>query len=293
MKTHYIMFIAFLLALAVGIFMGLLPAQALSPFGITGIYAELFKTAVIVVFGLISTYLLSATIINYGKNKPRMDERSIAKLVNLLGYAIIALLLLSAFKVNITGVLVGAGFLGIVIGLASQATLGNLFAGVSMMAAKPFAEGDRVTFSTWQYGLLPPSYSHNQLLPGYTGIIVNLGLMYTRIRLDEGTIIFVPNGVLNQAVIINYTISDIIEIKIRVELNNKVSFPRFRQAYLKSAGTNRKLDKLLYNGIDLRITDVGLLNYGVTIKANTRIEKENYVQSELAELALKLSTSKA
>jgi len=291
LNIYHIFLATFLVVLTIGIFIAVLPVQALSEIGISSTYADALRIAVIIVFGLASIRLLSAAIINYGKNKPRMDEHSVPKVVTLFGYAAIIVLLLSALNVNITGLLVGAGFLGIVIGLASQTTLGNLFAGISMMAAKPFAEGDRVTFSTWQYGLLPPSYTHNQLLPGYTGTIMNLGLIYTRIKLDEGTIIFVPNGVLNQAVIVNYTVSDIVEIKIRVELDNKVQFDSFKHSILKNIGASKKLGKLINGTVNVAITDISTSNYGVAIYTTARIENEKFVRSEIAAIALDLLTN--
>ena len=291
MKTYYALFIVFIAILLAGIFITTLPVQILNMFWVPSEYAYIFRAAIIIIFGVMALHLLSASIVDYGRNRPRMDERSIANLVKLLGYGIIVLLLLSSFNVNITGVLIGAGFLGIVIGLASQATLGNLFAGISMMAAKPFAEGDRITFSTWQYGMLPPSFTHNQLLPGYSGTIMVLGLMYTKIKLDEGTVIFVPNGVLNQAVIINYTVSDIMEIKIRVELGSKVQFDAFKKRILEGVGKNNKLAKLVGDTVEVKVTDIGISNYGVTISVSARIENEKFVQSELAAIALKLATS--
>jgi small conductance mechanosensitive channel len=41
----------------------------------------------------------------------------------------------------------GAGFTAIVIGLATQQTFGNIFAGIVLLSARPFQVGDRVLFS--------------------------------------------------------------------------------------------------------------------------------------------------
>lgn len=250
-------------------------------------YDEAFLVITLLIFGFVSIKLLSAAILDYGGRKVRMDEKSVSKVAELMGYSILVLLLMAEFNINITGILVGAGFLGIVIGLASQSTLGNFFAGISMMAAKPFATGDKVTFSTWQYGLMPPSYSHHQMLPGYTGTILELGMMYTRIKLEDGTSIFVPNGVLNQAVIINYTVSDKIEVKARVELGNKSSFEKFRGGMVRGIRADRKLSRLVMKSLDVKITDIGVSNYGVLVTATVPIESEKYAQTELTSIALR------
>ena len=153
------------------------------------------------------------------------------------------------------------------------------------MAAKPFANGDKITFSTWQYGLLPPSYTHSSLLPGYSGIIIDVGLIYTRIKLDDGPSIFVPNGIINQAVIINYSLSDIKCVTIRVELVRK-DFDTFQKEIIKRVRLHKKLSRIVKNNLDIRINDIGIMNYGVNVTATVPIENEAYVQAELSKIAL-------
>lgn len=63
----------------------------------------------------------------------------------------------------------------IVIGFASQNVLGNLISGLYLAIARPFRIGERVTVF------------------GNTGIIYDIGLLYSRLRTDEGDIILAPN----------------------------------------------------------------------------------------------------
>jgi len=51
-------------------------------------------------------------------------------------------IILSMFGYNLTVILAGLGFMGIVIGYAAQATLANFFAGLQMMFDRPFKIGD-------------------------------------------------------------------------------------------------------------------------------------------------------
>jgi small-conductance mechanosensitive channel len=52
----------------------------------------------------------------------------------------------------------GAGFTAIVLGLATQQTFGNIFAGVVLLSARPFRVGDRVRFaaSAWTWRARSP-----------------------------------------------------------------------------------------------------------------------------------------
>lgn len=286
MKVSQIYFVGFILVIGIGSFLSYYSGSILAGVSISGAdYIYGLRIVLLLIFGFAAIYLLNMSILEYGKNRARVDEKSIVKVISLFGYVVIFLLFMLILNVNVTGVLVGAGFLGIVLGLAAQTTLGNLFAGVAMMASKPFANGDRVTFSTWQYGLLPPSHSHPMMLPGYTGIIEEVGLMYTRVKTEDGTSVFVPNGVLNQALIINYSVSGKINVNIRVELKNSHDFNKFRDGVTKAIMSNKKLSSIVNNEISIRITDMGISNYGISISAYVPVEKDKYVQSEFAEIA--------
>ncbi len=251
-------------------------------------YEKVIQVVLALVSGYIALRLLGSSIIYYGYQKRRMDERSVARVVSLLGYVVLLILILFIFKINLTGILVGAGFLGIVVGMASQSTLGNFFAGITMMAAKPFASGDKITFSTWQYGMLPPSYPHHAMLPGYSGVIENIGLMHTKLKLDDGTFIFVPNGIIIQAVIINYSISKVKDIVIRVELVKR-DFDSFRKEIEKGVARNTRLKKMMNGEIEVVVTDIGISNYAVKVKATVPVEDEAYASTELMNLALHAS----
>ncbi len=288
-KKTYVVLTGFLVVAAVG---GLL---ALSAPVITGNflpgavkYDDFIASALILVFGYVALRLLGTAIISYGAGKTRMDERSVARVVTIIGYAILILFVMSAFRINFTGIIVGAGFLGIVIGLASQSTLGNFFAGITMMAARPFAIGDRITFTTWQYGMMPPSYAHHTMLPGYSGTIEDIGLMYTRIKLDDGPSAFVPNGVINQAAIINYSISEFKDVIIRVELVKR-NVAAFRKRLDKLVAADRKLQKIIGGKVDLLVTDIGVSNYGIRLKATVPMGEESYVTEKLSAIALSAS----
>ena len=63
----------------------------------------------------------------------------------------------------------------IVIGFASQNVLGNLISGLYLAITRPFRIGEKVTVF------------------GNTGIIYDIGLLYSRLRTDDGDVILAPN----------------------------------------------------------------------------------------------------
>jgi small conductance mechanosensitive channel len=67
--------------------------------------------------------------------------------LQLATLAIAALIGLRLAGLDPTTLAAGAGFTAIVIGLATQQTFGNIFAGVVLLSARPFRVGDRVRFA--------------------------------------------------------------------------------------------------------------------------------------------------
>lgn len=127
----------------------------------------------------------------------------------IAAYTLLALLLLILAGVNNLAVLAGGTFAGLVLGLASQTVLANVIAGVMLIFAHPMEPGERVTITTWQYGLIAPTYppkfySQDFLIPGYTGTVAEFGLVYTRFLVDDGTVLRIPNNILIQAAVLSH-----------------------------------------------------------------------------------------
>jgi len=92
---------------------------------------------------------------------------------------------LTVWGVNLGGLFVGAGFLGIVIGTAARTTLGSLIAGFVLMFSRPFELGDWVA------------------LDGREGIVADITIVNTRIRNQYGEEIVLPNDKVANATITN------------------------------------------------------------------------------------------
>ncbi|MEM1928221.1 MAG: mechanosensitive ion channel family protein [Acidilobaceae archaeon] len=89
-----------------------------------------------------------------------------------------ALLALSIAGVDLGNLLLAAGILGIVIGLAAQQTLGNLFAGIALLLEGRIRVGDTVRIG-------------NDM-----GVVRAIGLMSSQIRLLSGELLTLPNSIL-------------------------------------------------------------------------------------------------
>jgi len=115
-----------------------------------------------------------------------------------------ALLAIPAVRTVAGAVLGSAAVLGLVVGLAAQSTLSNVVAGVLIAFTQPLRIGDRVGTGEDE------------------GIVEEIGLIYTFVRLDDGSRLVIPNSKLASDTIRNSTIvsrENVAEITLQVPLD--------------------------------------------------------------------------
>ncbi len=202
-------------------------------------FHEVFLILLTIVLGALVIRLLDRAVVRAGGRWQNPRRTSLARsVVSLAAYILLAVVVIGEVGVGGVGLLAAGGFLGIILGLASQTALSNLVAGVVLLFVRPMAPQDRVTVTTWQYGLLAPAYppkfySQDFLIPGFTGEVVRLGIMYSDIRLDDGTLIKIPNNVLIQAAVVLHPV-DGRWIRVKYEVPPSVDpallIPRIKEA---------------------------------------------------------------
>jgi small-conductance mechanosensitive channel len=116
--------------------------------------------------------------------------------VSLVGFLLVAVAALGLLGVPVQQLLVGGAATGIIVGIAAQQTLSNLFAGVVLLMARPFDIGHVVTVTSGALG------------GAHRGRVAGVGLTY--VLLDcEGNLVRLPNAnVLGAAVITEPAPSD-------------------------------------------------------------------------------------
>jgi len=94
--------------------------------------------------------------------------------------------ILVAWDINVTGLVASAGIVGLALSFAAQDTLANLFAGVAILADRPYQIGDFIILDT-----------------GERGQVTRIGLRSTRLLTRDDVEVSIPNGVMGHAKIIN------------------------------------------------------------------------------------------
>jgi small-conductance mechanosensitive channel len=124
-------------------------------------------------------------------------------LIRLTALAVTVLLALWAANVSAQTFAVGGAFTAVIVGLAAQQTLGNLFAGIVLLTVRPFKLGERVRLQAGALG--------GQI----EGIISSLGLMYTTLARGDDRVM-VPNTQVLAAAVVPLREPEAVDVKVRL-----------------------------------------------------------------------------
>jgi len=124
------------------------------------------------------------------------------------------------------GLLASAGISGIIVGFAARSTLGNAIAGVMISFAQPVRIGDDIE------------------LRGERGVVEDITLLFTVVRLHDGKRLIIPNDTLSTEVIKNLTLGGATRIaRIDVLVPPKNDASAIRTVLLGVAAANPGLDR--------------------------------------------------
>jgi small-conductance mechanosensitive channel len=141
------------------------------------------------VFGSIATYSLA------GKVRELIQPRTGTAHAAVAGYAILIVgafttlvITLELFTVPVGQLVLGGALTTVFVGIAAQQALGNVFAGLVLLVARPFQVGQAVRL---QAGALGGTLD---------GIVTDIGITYVRFDID-GSVMSIPNSQVLNAVV--------------------------------------------------------------------------------------------
>ena len=161
-------------------------------------------TGLIVLFAYIASDLLKNSIkeLSNGANRVTDHQQEIViRLGTLAVFAFAITASLTLWGLDLSGLLVGAGFLGIVVGMAARQTLGSMIAGFVLMFSRPFTIGDWVE------------------IEGDQGIVTDITIMNTRMRNFDGESIVMPNDRVSNAAVTNRNEQGHLRIRVEVGID--------------------------------------------------------------------------
>ena len=159
--------------------------------------------------GLFSSFTLIIKWYSNSSKSNKFIKKKTLPLFDNLGKIIIFVLsiyfLMLCWGINVTAWVASAGIVSVVLGFAAKDTLGNLFAGVFIMADSPYKEGDYINLDT-----------------GERGYVTSIGIRSTRIQTRDDIEITIPNSVIAMSKIVNESGGP--SEKERIRINIEISY---------------------------------------------------------------------
>ena len=196
---------------------------------IMNLATTIFEIISVIAFAiaLAKSFTLKSTLVvkMRKKSKREYDDASIEftlKVVRVLIYIVAVFIVLSLLNVDLTGLIAGLGIGGIIVTLAAQDTAKNIFGGIVIFIDKPFTVGDWIQMDS------------------YEGTIEDITFRTTRIRTFENSLLNVPNSIISNASVINWSKMESRRYKVNIKIDLETPVEKLQK--LKT-----RVEEMLYN----------------------------------------------
>ncbi len=152
--------------------------------------ADVVFALIVLVAGIIVSGILSGMFKNSLKKTklPELVREFLARFVRALLYVAVLIAFVAALGVDVSSVVVGlSAVIGLVLGFGMQDTLNNIAAGVWIATLRPLDKGEYVTVN------------------GLSGTVDAVGIMATELLTPDNQFITIPNNLVWDNPIVNYT----------------------------------------------------------------------------------------
>lgn len=234
-----------------------------------------FKIVVIVALakGFASSLTTKGNFVNRIRNKvnPKVDDSMLQftlKSIRFVIYIIAGFLVITELGYNLNGLIAGLGVSGVILTLAAQDTAKNLFGGLVIFLDKPFVVGDWIEVESFE------------------GTVEDLTFRSTRVRTFDNALVNIPNSIIANASIINWSKMEKRKYKMDLVLSLDTPLGKVEKVAKMIRGILEqndeiiddsimvKFDKITSNGINLMISSyTNSINYTSFIDEK---EKINY-----------------
>lgn len=136
------------------------------------------------VLGAVAVHSASGTLASVVTLRAgRSGATALRVVASFVGYGVVIFVGLGLLSVPVQHLLVGGALTGVIVGIAAQQALGNVFAGLVLLLARPFGLDERVRVRAGALGGI------------FEGVVREMDLTYVTIETEDG-IVNVPNSLM-------------------------------------------------------------------------------------------------
>ncbi|MGZ8926775.1 MAG: mechanosensitive ion channel family protein [Nitrososphaeraceae archaeon] len=240
-----------------------------------------WNNIIILIVGIViavSLYFLIKHSIKRAADSLGLDKRQLKGINSITKLIIIVItitIIIFQFS-SLSGVAAGAISVtaGTIIGFSSRNTISNAIAGILLLSSRPFKLGDRIR-TTEDESLV--------------GDVVEITLLYTKIKTVRNELVTIPNQTLLQRQIVNYSGLDVLAITVEISMTYNNNRKLIEQLLIESAKmTEGILSSSSSSTISLTTEPYVILktfdDYGATYELRAYTKRPNEYQKLQSEI---------
>lgn len=184
---------------------------------------KIVRIVFILIVGISSIHLISFMVKrSLYKHLSRQSMMLILRTIIYTGYIGLVLMVIRELNYDLTALFGAAGVVGIVIGVASQTSIGNIISGLFLVSEKSFELGDVVTIGD------------------KTGTVYSIDLLSIKIKTYDNLLIRIPNQTVISTALVNVTKFPIRRLEFLVGVAYKEDLHKVK-AILENVARNNPL----------------------------------------------------
>jgi small-conductance mechanosensitive channel len=182
---------------------------------------KLLKTLVILVVGILLIYLIAFTVKKLlPKSLSKQRQMIIHRLIFYTGSIILAFIIIAELQINLAPFFGAAGIIGLVVGVASQTSIGNIVSGFFLVSEKSFEIGDVIKIGD------------------KSGVVYSIDLLSIKIKTFDNLLLRIPNQTVISTELTNVTKFPIRRLDLMVSVAYKEDLARVKELLQKIAAEN-------------------------------------------------------
>ena len=222
------------------------------------------NTGIKIVVGLLVLFIAFRIINHFGKKLQKLNEKTskldktLAKTLIYVGKVVlkclVAICVIGYVGIDTSGITALIASLGVCVGLAVNGALGNIAGGVLILVTRPFRVDDFIE------------------LAGYSGVVEDIRLCYTRICTLDNKVVYVPNGAASGSNVVNYSEKEFRRVDLEFEISEEENFEDAKKILNDIVASH----KLVMQDMDNTVRVCGATDNGVVICCRAWVKNADY-----------------
>ena len=215
------------------------------------------RFVIILIVGLIVIYTVAYMVRKLLPDKLSKQRKMIInRFVQYSGFIMLFLILIAELEIKLAAIFGAAGVIGLVVGVASQTSLGNIISGFFLISEKSFELGDVIKIGN------------------NTGVVQSIDLLSIKIKTPDNLLLRIPNQTVISSELINVTKFPIRRFDFEISVAYKEDLKKVKSIIENVAKNN----PLSLDEPEPLVTFINFADSGITVQVGIWFEKANLLQ---------------